>query len=118
MEDYDIMTREEAEKKMEVLRQIFPIVRLVRGYTVMDLNGKTGAMEGLDKMETAPPCECFAFWQKNEPCRNCISQRMMEEHGQTSKLEFLSREMYQVTARYVEIDGEPYVMEMLQKQDS
>ena len=44
MEDYDIMTREEAEKKMEVLRQIFPIVRLVRGYTVMDLNGKTGAM--------------------------------------------------------------------------
>ena len=89
MEDYDIMTREEAEKKMEVLRQIFPIVRLVRGYTVMDLNGKTGAMEGLDKMETAPPCECFAFWQKNEPCRNCISQRMMEEHGQTSKLEFL-----------------------------
>ena len=38
MEDYDIMTREEAEKKMEVLRQIFPIVRLVRGYTVMDLN--------------------------------------------------------------------------------
>lgn len=40
MEDYDIMTREEAEKKMEVLRQIFPIVRLVRGYTVMDLNGK------------------------------------------------------------------------------
>lgn len=118
MEDYDIMTREEAEKKMEVLRQIFPIVRLVRGYTVMDLNGKTGAMEGLDKMETAPPCECFAFWQKNEPCRNCISQRMMEEHGQTSKLEFLGREMYQVTARYVEIDGEPYVMEMLQKQDS
>ena len=59
MEDYDIMTREEAEKKMEVLRQIFPIVRLVRGYTVMDLNGKTGAMEGLDKMETAPPCECL-----------------------------------------------------------
>lgn len=118
MEDYDIMTREEAEKKLEVLRQIFPIVRLVRGYTVMDLNGKTGAMEGLDKMETAPPCECFAFWQKNEPCRNCISQRMMEEHGQTSKLEFLGREMYQVTARYVEIDGEPYVMEMLQKQDS
>ena len=50
MEDYDIMTREEAEKKMEVLRQIFPIVRLVRGYTVMDLNGKTGAMEGQDKM--------------------------------------------------------------------
>lgn len=118
MEDYDIMTREEAEKKMEVLRQIFPIVRLVRGYTVMNLDGKTGAMEGLDKMETAPPCECFAFWQKNEPCRNCISQRMMEEHGQASKLEFLGREMYQVTARYVEIDGEPYVMEMLQKQDS
>ena len=42
MEDYDIMTREEAEKKMEVLRQIFSIVRLVRGHAVLDLDGKTG----------------------------------------------------------------------------
>lgn len=117
MEDYDIMTREEAEKKMEVLRQIFPIVRLVRGHAVMDLDGKTGIMEDKDETETVPHCECFAFWQKNKPCSNCISQRMLEEHGQASKLEFLGEEMYQVTARYVEIDGEPYVMEMLQKQD-
>lgn len=113
MEDYDIMTREEAEKKMEVLRQIFPIVRLVRGHAVMDLDGKTGIMEDKDETETVPHCECFAFWQKNKPCSNCISQRMLEEHGQASKLEFLGEEMYQVTARYVEIDGEPYVMEML-----
>lgn len=117
MEDYDIMTREEAEKKMEVLRQIFPIVRLVRGHAVLDLDGKTGIMEDQDETETVPHCECFAFWQKNKPCSNCISQRMLEEHGQASKLEFLGEEMYQVTARYVEIDGEPYVMEMLQKQD-
>lgn len=117
MEDYDIMTREEAEKKMEVLRQIFSIVRLVRGHAVLDLDGKTGIMEDQDETETVPHCECFAFWQKNKPCSNCISQRMLEEHGQASKLEFLGEEMYQVTARYVEIDGEPYVMEMLQKQD-
>lgn len=118
MEEYDIMTREEAEKKMEVLRQIFPIVRLVRGYAVMDLDVKPEKMEDQGNTETVPPCECFAFWQKDKPCQNCISQRMMEEHGQASKLEFLGEEMYQVTARYVEIDGEPYVMEMLQKQDS
>lgn len=117
MEDYDIMTREEAEKKMEVLRQIFSIVRLVRGHAVLDLDGKTGIMEDKDETETVPHCECFAFWQKNKPCSNCISQRMLEEHGQASKLEFHGEEMYQVTARYVEIDGEPYVMEMLQKQD-
>ena len=117
MEDYDIMTREEAEKKMEVLRQIFSIVRLVRGHAVLDLDGKTGIMEDQDETETVPHCECFAFWQKNKPCSKCISQRMLEEHGQASKLEFLGEEMYQVTARYVEIDGEPYVMEMLQKQD-
>ena len=117
MEDYDIMTREEAEKKMEVLRQIFSIVRLVRGHAVLDLDGKTGIMEDQDETETVPHCECFAFWQKNKPCSNCISQRMLEEHGQASKLEFHGEEMYQVTARYVEIDGEPYVMEMLQKQD-
>lgn len=52
MEDYDIMTREEAEKKMEVLRQIFSIVRLVRGHAVLDLDGKTGIMEDQDETET------------------------------------------------------------------
>ena len=34
-----------------------------------------------------------------------------------TKLEYLDSDIYQVTARYVEIDGQPYVMELLRKMD-
>ena len=33
------------------------------------------------------------------------------------KLEYFDSDIYQVTARYVEIDGQPYVMELLRKMD-
>ena len=62
-------------------------------------------------------CQCYAFWNKDKRCENCISLKALEEKKQTSKIEFLDSDMYQVFARYLEIDGEPYVMEMLKKLD-
>ena len=54
---------------------------------------------------------------KDKRCENCISLKSLEEKKQTSKIEFLDSDMYQVFARYLEIDSEPYVMEMLKKLD-
>ena len=62
-------------------------------------------------------CQCYAFWNKDKRCENCISLKALEEKKQTSKIEFLDSDMYQVFARYLEIDSEPYVMEMLKKLD-
>ena len=62
-------------------------------------------------------CQCYAFWNKDKRCENCISLKALDEKKQTSKIEFLDSDMYQVFARYLEIDSEPYVMEMLKKLD-
>ena len=62
-------------------------------------------------------CQFYAFWNKDKRCENCISLKALEEKKQTSKIEFLDSDMYQVFARYLEIDSEPYVMEMLKKLD-
>ena len=43
--------------------------------------------------------------------------RAFEEKSVRTKLEYLDSDIYQVTARYVEIDGQPYVMELLRKMD-
>ena len=102
---------QEAENKMEVLREIFDIVRLLKG-SDLQAAGMESKLAGKKYL-----CQCYAFWNKNKRCDNCISLKALDEKKQTSKIEFLDSDMYQVFAKYLEIDGEPYVMEMLKKLD-
>lgn len=105
------MTKQEAEQMLERLRQIFPIVRLLEE-TEVPKNREDihpgGAEEG---------CQCFAFWKKTVPCANCISRQVLENRGQRVKIEFLEDEIYQVISKYIEVDGRPCVVEMLEPLD-
>ena len=111
MIEWKQMTMQEAENKMEVLREIFDVVRLLKG-SDLQTDGMENKLEGRENL-----CQCYAFWNKDKRCENCISLKALEEKKQTSKIEFLDSDMYQVFARYLEIDSEPYVMEMLKKLD-
>ena len=51
------------------------------------------------------------------PCLNCISEKALREKSQKSKLECIASNVYQVIARYVEIEGEPCVIEMINRLD-
>ena len=111
MIEWKQMTMQEAENKMEVLREIFDVVRLLKG-SDLQTDGMESKLAGRINL-----CQCYAFWNKDKRCENCISLKALEEKKQTSKMEFLDSDMYQVFARYLEIDSEPYVMEMLKKLD-
>ena len=111
MIEWKQMTMQEAENKMEVLREIFDVVRLLKGSDLQAV-GMESKLAGRENL-----CQCYAFWNKDKRCENCISLKALEEKKQTSKIEFLDSDMYQVFARYLEIDSEPYVMEMLKKLD-
>lgn len=111
MIEWKQMTMQEAENKMEVLREIFDVVRLLKG-SDLQAAGMENKLAGRENL-----CQCYAFWNKDKRCENCISLKALEEKKQTSKIEFLDSDMYQVFARYLEIDSEPYVMEMLKKLD-
>ena len=111
IEKNDCMTMEEAERKMECLREVFSVVRLVDGEMLKRRK------EQKKDVKTMDMCECYSFWNKSKPCENCISMKSLEEKKQASKLEFLDSDIFQVFSRYVEIDGKPYVMEMIKKLD-
>lgn len=111
MIEWKQMTMQEAENKMEVLREIFDVVRLLKG-SDLQAAGMESKLAGRENL-----CQCYAFWNKDKRCENCISLKALDEKKQTSKIEFLDSDMYQVFARYLEIDSEPYVMEMLKKLD-
>lgn len=105
------MTKQEAEQMLERLRQIFPIVRLLEEDSVpkdrTDVH-PGGAEDG---------CQCFSFWNKTIPCANCISREALRTKGQLVKIEFLDEEIYQVISKYIEVDGKPCVVEMLEPLD-
>lgn len=110
MREQDKMTMEQAEAKMSGLREVFPFVRLVKGSVLKDREREPA--EGLPMA-----CQCYEFWKKDKPCENCISRDVLDSQGEESKIEFIDDQMYQVFSRYVEIDGEPYVMEMIKDLD-
>lgn len=58
-------------------------------------------------------CQCYDFWKKNKPCENCISMKAYAEKKQKTKLEFLDADVFLVISRYLEIDGEACVMELV-----
>ena len=107
--DY-IMTMQQAQMEMELYKKVFTVVRLLdkREFRLEENDNPGGDME---------LCHCYDFWKKEKPCTNCIAARAFEEKSVRTKLEYLDSDIYQVTARYVEIDGQPYVMELLRKMD-
>ena len=101
MELKDIMTMQEVQEMKNQLEKVFSIVRLLDGETL-----ETG--KGIE-----PPCQCYSVWGKSEQCINCISRKALKEKRQKTKIEIVDSKVYQVIARYLNIDGKPYIMEMI-----
>ena len=107
------MTKQEVEKKIEVYKELFSVVRLLKGEEIEKTQGlKTDGIAGVDV-----PCQCYSFWKKQHPCDNCISVKALREKTKKTKLEFMDNEVFEVIAKYMEIDGEPYVMELLNRME-
>ena len=110
MKDYK-MTGQQAEERMLQYENVFSAVRLLDAETILN------AAKGKNQNISAEPCRCFDFWGTGKRCRNCVSLKALEEKNKKTKLEFRENNVYQVTAHYVEVDGKPKVMELIQYLD-
>jgi putative two-component system response regulator len=63
-------------------------------------------------------CHCHDFWNRGHQCENCISRKVLRHKGQKSKLQYIDNDIFQVIAKYLEVDGKPCVMEMIEKIDA
>ncbi|WP_294098698.1 diguanylate cyclase [uncultured Ruminococcus sp.] len=103
-----ISTMEQISQEIDVLRKTFDFVRLLKADDIHESHGTNGEI----------PCQCFSFWKVNDPCENCISMKTLFDKKPRTKLEFMDSDIYQVFSRYVEVDGEPYVMELIKRLDN
>ena len=103
------MTAQEVNKEIEILKTVFDIVRLV------DVSRTAPVNIGSDDCSYEAEHKCFAVWNKNRRCENCISAKVFARKNRMTKFEFVNDDIYQVIAKYVVIDGTPLVMEMVFK---
>ena len=100
------MTARELERMITELEKIFIVVRVLD----KDLLRKFYVTQGKLHMED---CQCYSVWEKGERCENCVAQRALITKCQCTKMEFIGDKMYQVVAKYLEVDGTPCVMELI-----
>lgn len=101
------MTKQESEEMIEQLKKVFEVVRLLDEDTL-----ETGNLKDESNAERFH-CKCYDFWKKGTQCKNCTSREALKNKSELLKLEYLNSNIYQVISKYIEIDGKPYVMEMI-----
>ena len=101
------ITRQQAEEEAKMLEKVFDVVRFLEGdfFEQMQDDPCIGVKIGM--------CQCYDFWKKNKPCENCTSMKAYAEKKQKTKLEFLDADVFLVISRYLEIDDEACVMELV-----
>lgn len=106
-------TKEQALKEMELFKTVFDGARLLDMHA-LQLIGK-----GLGSYSLTESEQKFDFWEKEHPCNNdsCIVLQALRDKDVHTKLEFIGSQLYEVTARYMEVEGEPYVLELVKRMD-
>lgn len=97
-------TQQEADALLEQLRKPFSVVRIL----------KEPEVAGLRKIH-GQNCSCFEFWGKKKACDNCISYKTLYDHEGRIKFEYLDGKTYQVISKYINVDNEKCVLEILQE---
>lgn len=106
-------TKEQALKEMELFKTVFDDARLLDMHA-LQLIGK-----GLGSYSLTESEQKFDFWEKEHPCNNdsCIVLQALRDKDVHTKLEFIGSQLYEVTARYMEVEGEPSVLELVKRMD-
>lgn len=103
------MTKEELRTFIGQIETIFDIVRLVDASMNVQYS-----FDG-DGTMIAEPYRCYAVWNKSRRCENCISAKALSAKAKMTKFEFVGEDIYLVKSMYVEVDNEPYILEMVTK---
>ncbi|QIB69601.1 GGDEF domain-containing protein [Aminipila butyrica] len=103
------MTREEIYNLVNEVSKVFDVVRLVNVSDTKEL-----VMNGAGQISESDH-RCYATWNKEMRCENCISAKAYISKSRLSKFEFIDDEAYHVVSMYVEVEQAPYILEMVSK---
>ena len=92
---------------MHMLKNVFDVVRLVDvGHTCVLSVDEQGKVVDEDH-------PCYAVWNRENRCENCVSFKAFTQKTQLAKIEFMGEDAYQVISKYVEVEGRACVLELV-----
>lgn len=104
-----LFTQEEIVQLMRELKSIFEVVRLVE-----PMAGIQWTLNEAGELVEGEYC-CWYVWERSSRCAHCISRRAVMQHSRITKFEFANDAIHHVIAKYVEVDGKPYSIELVSK---
>lgn len=112
MDNISRYTKEEMATLVKNLGEVFEIARLVD----VSMTKQFALTENQCDFEQTD-YSCYAVWNKNRRCENCVSAKAYAKRSKMTKFEFVDNEVYYVVAKYIEMDGVPYMLELVTKID-
>lgn len=94
------------------LRKIFDSVRLIdteNNQVLDDLNLEA------QKDNCHDGQKCYLVWGRNTRCKECVAWDALAKKDQVCRLEFVGDDIYAVIAKYIELDEQPHIIEMIYK---
>lgn len=108
-EEYYKMSFAQARTMVEELKKVFDVVRFVDVET-----NKIISIDEKNNIHTSP-YSCYSLWERTGKCQNCTSHKAKVSKSSTTKFEYVNNEFYYVISEYMEVDGNPYVLELVSK---
>lgn len=104
------MTKEQLEEEIGHFQKIFQEIRLFPIGNISDIDEEWRKINEEQR--------CYHYWKRETLCDNCVAMRAATTKEEKGKLEIVNGRIYQVIARYIEVDEKPYVLELIRCLDS
>ena len=102
------MTKQEMQTRIELLREIYTDVRLLDAQTVGSI--REGMPIDPNEREL-----CYASRHKSKTSHQCAAKAALATKTKQCRMEKIGEDIAHITACYYEVDGEPCVLEMVQR---
>ncbi len=103
------LTGEETKTLLSYLNTFYDTARLVDPVKNVQVT-----LDDAGVCRETPYC-CYRIWNREEKCENCISAKCIAGKGQLTKFEYSGEDVFHVRAVYVEVDGVPFSLELVDK---
>lgn len=97
------------------MRTLEEVKRLADGFRKLYDDARIfGVKDGRKVRADDTAGECYACLRNGYPCRKCVAASALDEKREKCKIESFGRDVALITAQYMEIEGQPYVLETVQ----
>ena len=101
--------------KGKSMRTLEEVKRLADGFRKLYDDARIfGVRDGRRVRADDTAGECYACLRNGYPCRKCVAASALDEKREKCKIESFGRDIALITAQYMEIEGQPYVLETVQ----